>query len=921
MASIGSLSSSTSTSIRGYGGLASGLDRDELIEGMTIGTTTKINKQEQKKQQIEWMQEAVRSISDKMISFHGKYTETLTSPTNLFSSMLWGRNKITTSGTNSSKISVSGTASSADAITIMGVKNKAENAKWTSSGRVSASSSFESENIKFTDPNTADGKFLKEELAGKTIEFKYGGSNYYITLSKSDTYNYKAANGKSAEENIASAINDLLSKQTTSDNKKLSDIVKATGKDGQIVFEDVGSGGNALELTGGSALHLLGLADEKGENIKNEGKFTTKDEDGNTVATPLAGTISSGITTPQTFSEYIAGKSLTFSYNGSTGTVTMPGAEELDARAQEIFAAGKASDENNATVKAIAESIQQQLNTTFGKGRIKVSEENGKLSFKTTLPSDDSNNPTSDPSSTLSITGGDIELVGAEKGVLGLHAGQTTRTELGAKITGDTFAHLRKYVSTEAVKDKDGNPVKDTDGNIVYKKGFKLNGEFVEVKDGATTKDIMDAINNSKANVTVTYLEAADKFTFTSNDKGASGVVDFSGNDAETLEALEKTFGLDLVDYQDAFKDSDGTILYEREDNGKTVYQNKDGQTLYEKQGDKIVKADGSGSEGMLESTKVAQAKATLSSRGKDAVVAVRYAGSDETVEITRDSNTFTVDGLTIAIKGTFGYEKDENGQLKRIEDEDKALEAAVEINASVDTDKLVDTIKSFVDEYNAIVDMVNSELTTKHERDYTPLSSEQKSELSDDEIEKWETKAKAGLLYGDSDLRSLSMDLRTVATSYVAQLEKIGISVSSTYSDNGKLSVDESKLRAALETDPDNVEKLFTSKAGVDENGKPVYNGIATNLKNVMEKYVKTSGPMEDKGVLIRKAGSKSSAMSMTQNTYYDQISAIDKLITQLNERLKTERDRYIKQFTSLETLISQMNSQSSYLSSMSGY
>lgn len=870
MASVGSLSSSTSTSIRGYGGLASGLDRDELIEGMTIGTTTKINKQEQKKQQIEWMQEAVRSISDKMISFHGKYTETLTSPTNLFSSMLWGRNKITTSGTNSSKVSVSGTASSADAITIMGVKNKAENAKWTSSGRVSASSSFESESIKFTDQNTADGKFLKEELAGKTIEFKYGGSNYYITLSKSDTYNYKAANGKSAEENIASAINDLLSKQTTSDNKKLSDIVKATGKDGQIVFEDVGSGGNALELTGGSALHLLGLADEKGENIKNEGKFTTKDEDGKTVATPLAGTISSGITKEQTFSEYIAGKSLTFSYNGSTGTVTMPGAEKLDTRAQEILDAGGVSDKNTATVKAIAESIQQQFNTTFGKGRIKVSEENGKLSFQTTLPSDDPDNPTSDPSSSLTITGGDIELVGSKKGVLGLHAGQTTRTELGAKITGDTFNNLRKYVSTEAVKDKEGNPVKDKDGNIVYKKGFKLNGEFVEVKDGATTKDIMDAINNSKANVTVTYQEAADKFTFTSNDKGASGVVDFSDNDVDTLQALQKTFGLDLTE-----KAADGSI----------------------------------------------KAKDKLLSRGKDAVVAVRYAGSDETVEITRDSNTFTVDGLTISIKGTFGYEKDENGQLKRIEDEDKALEAAVEINASVDTDKLVDTIKSFVEEYNAIVDLANSELTTKHEKDYTPLSSEQKSELSDDEIEKWETKAKAGLLYGDSDLRSLSMDLRTVATSYVWKLQEVGISVSSTYSDNGKLSVDESKLRAALETDPQSVEKLFTSKAGVDENGKPVYNGIATNLKNVMEKYVKTSGAMEDKGVLIRKAGSKSSAISMTQNTYYDQISAIDKLITQLNERLKTERDRYIKQFTSLETLISQMNSQSSYLSSMSGY
>ena len=271
----------------------------------------------------------------------------------------------------------------------------------------------------------------------------------------------------------------------------------------------------------------------------------------------------------------------------------------------------------------------------------------------------------------------------------------------------------------------------------------------------------------------------------------------------------------------------------------------------------------------------------------------MRYAGSDDIVELHRDSNTFTVDGLTIGVKGTFG-EYNTNGKLVVDEDE------AVEISADVDVDKLMDTIKSFVADYNEIVDMVNTELTTKHEKDYTPLSSEQKSELSDDEIEKWEAKAKSGLLYGDSDLRSLSMDLRTVATSYVWQLEQVGINVSSSYTDNGKLSIDETKLRSALEADPEKVQNLFTATAGEDADGNPVYNGVATNLKSVMDKYVKTLGSQETKGILIRKAGSKSSALSMTNNTYYD---------------------RYVKQFTSLETLISQMNSQSSYLSSMSGY
>ena len=263
-----------------------------------------------------------------------------------------------------------------------------------------------------------------------------------------------------------------------------------------------------------------------------------------------------------------------------------------------------------------------------------------------------------------------MALIGTNKGVLGLHAGQTTRTETGAKLDSATLAALQSESIT----------VKDKDGNDVTKKGFRLNGEFVEVKDNATTNDIVNAINNSKANVTVTYQQASDKFTFVSNDNGASGVINFSGNSDAALNALEKTFGLDLVN-------DDGT------------------------------------------------AKNELSQRGQDAVVAVRYAGSDEIVELTRDSNTFTVDGLTIGIKGTFGYDKD--GELLKNEAGEIDEDNAVEISASVDTDKVMDTIKSFVEEYNAIVDLVNSELTTKHEKDYTPLSSEQKSELSDDEVEK----------------------------------------------------------------------------------------------------------------------------------------------------------------------------------------
>ena len=103
MASIGGLTSSTSSSLtgtnslKGYGGLASGLDRDSLIEAMTSGTQSKIQKQKQQKQIVEWQQEAIRTITDKMYAFSQKYTS-YTSGTNLISSSFFSRNQITSIG-------------------------------------------------------------------------------------------------------------------------------------------------------------------------------------------------------------------------------------------------------------------------------------------------------------------------------------------------------------------------------------------------------------------------------------------------------------------------------------------------------------------------------------------------------------------------------------------------------------------------------------------------------------------------------------------------------------------------------------------------------------------------------------------------------------------------------------------------------
>ena len=70
--------------------------------------------------------------------------------------------------------------------------------------------------------------------------------------------------------------------------------------------------------------------------------------------------------------------------------------------------------------------------------------------------------------------------------------------------------------------------------------------------------------------------------------------------------------------------------------------------------------------------------------------------------------------------------------------------------------------------------------------------------------------------------------------------------------------------------------------------------------------------------GRLIEIAGSSKKPTTLMSNEIYNQLKEMQNTIDKLNERLQTEQDRYISQFTTMETLINQMNTQSSYLSQL---
>ncbi len=279
----------------------------------------------------------------------------------------------------------------------------------------------------------------------------------------------------------------------------------------------------------------------------------------------------------------------------------------------------------------------------------------------------------------------------------------------------------------------------------------------------------------------------------------------------------------------------------------------------------------------------------TLTDTGTDANIDLNDATG-----LTFNSNTFSLNGLTFNLKST----------------------STTPINISVtnDVDAVYNSIKSFVDLYNETISTVYNKTHETRYRDYQPLTDEQKKNMSDKEIELWEEKAKSGLIRNDSILakslnemrRSLSDPVTGLISGAIDQLSKIGITTGS-YLENGKLYIDEAKLREAIANKPEEVMNLFTVKT----DGSYSTNGLAQRLYDNLNNTLKS---------LVEKAGYTTTLTSFDSSILGKQISLYDEEIVKWNERLTKIEDRYWKEYTAMEKALNDLNAQSAWLSQQLG-
>ena len=271
--------------------------------------------------------------------------------------------------------------------------------------------------------------------------------------------------------------------------------------------------------------------------------------------------------------------------------------------------------------------------------------------------------------------------------------------------------------------------------------------------------------------------------------------------------------------------------------------------------------------------------------------------------EVYLNDNTYTLDGNTF----TFN--------------DNMTIGETYTVNIAKDSTTVKDALKKFVESYNKLIDDVYGYIGKSPAKDddgntYEPLTNAEKDEMSEDEITKWEEKAKQGVLYNDSTVSTVMSQMRSALYTSVTLddgskfgLYNLGIKTSSEWSEHGKLQIDENAFDKAFENNEDAIIKLFTDSD----------TGMMKKLNSVIDGAVKSSGAANTRGTLVRKAGKADSSVT-TDSTIYKEMVKMQDRLKELQDRYDTKEEYWWKVFTNMETAMADLNSQTSYISSYLG-
>ena len=945
-------------------GLASGMDTESIVKSLLMGTQTKIDKQSGLKQQLEWKQDIYRDLITKINTFSDKYFSYYGSgDTNLMSQSLF---KTMTGISSSGAIKISSVSSNAvSSMNISEIQQLATACSVKSSGNVTG------------EPKGQEADLNALAEGENSFSITLDGVNRTITFTKGATEQDTIDNiNQALYRNFGTSVGMKLADSTAEDGSsiKVMKLVKLNGNgeatneavdsSRRVIIESAGDSRDTIKHMGFSGGFSNKL--DYGTSLKNM-NFATPLE-GNRYEFQINGVTIKGLTGDSTLSDVIsainssdAGVRVSYSSaadkfimeSSSTGEIsnitmsqtygnlltTMFGVEatgvqsslfskditsdqsvnfnaivenlnsgrdqsltfQVDGEDYTVKLEGKNGVGNYKNAQAVIDAINSKLSREFGSGKVNFSLEDDpdiagnsfvavnssehSILFTTSNVNDGGADAFGFAENQTNVLGKDTTWDAA--GMAGKIKVNGTEVYITGNTTLDKVAVRLQAAITNAVG---GNP------KVEYKDGrFNITGLTGNVKIEGVEGDITDADGSIIKKNPVEIMFGKKSIQNVPNIKTvtSNAVTDtriLKGNLKLTLEdGTTEVINVNNLSIPKNFADLAAEIQG-IVGGGVSVSYTTDGKIQIQGTS-KGFNIEGTDTEGKaLMNNLFGQDGMTFSSQMTAQVTAGQNARLtvDGTV-IERNSNTFELDGITMELTSEYH----DTG-------------TPIRLTTSRDTDKIVDSLKSFVEDYNALVEELNEHLKeTANYKKYAPLTDEQKKEMSDKEIELWEEKSKEGLLHNDANITSFLGDMRMVLYSSVEgaglSLYDIGIETSDNWRDNGKLVIDEDVLKSMAATNPDAICKLFTDR---DQ-------GLGIGMQNALKDAANVSSGSP--GTMVRYAGTKD--VLTTSNTLYEEMKHISETLSNLNTKYQLEKTRYWNQFNAMEQAISNMNSQSSWL------
>ena len=519
---------------------------------------------------------------------------------------------------------------------------------------------------------------------------------------------------------------------------------------------------------------------------------------------------------------------------------------------------------------------------------------------------------------------------------IGYTGAKNAVNDILAQEDGDRLIQLLKtanqdkvYVGPDGQTYTGRSEVKDNDGNVTgyhyyNTKTIKVNGTYLDVEDEDkpsldVSADEKIELASEEINTLAEKLGLITKKTETAEDGTETEKTDSTA--LNTLKSQLKT--VMAVDDNAIYTDEDKAAYYLSDDQMTEAKARLEEIALATKTNDATIAANSYWDvkdysayyeNGVLSSDKLADLAASITDKittAKEIVTgetafaynegATRVDAQDATIilndeEFTSSTNHFNINGLTIKALAT------------------TAAGETLSINTDTDTQGLYDKIKDFLTQYNEIINEITSLYNADSAKGYDPLTDDEKSSMSDSEIEKWETKIKDAILRKDSTLGTIQNAMTSaMMQSYTVNgksysLASFGIStlgyLNASKNENYAYHIDgdsedtatsgkTDKLMTALENDPDSVIDFM----------KQLTSGLYTALDKQM------------KGTNLR-----STYTIYNDKQMASEYSNYTTLIKQWEEKIQDYEDRYYNQFSKMESSLAKLQSSTSTLSSLFG-